>query len=727
MVIVNGRDLTKSDLSKALADYSKYLESILRGDYTLSTQEVKLLDIKVGDNANQKLGSIINKIRSFDVEKDDFAKFDFNADNVADSANTKKDIELLGHIVKSRVAIPKPGLQVYEKSSGEAMPDWAKQITRTDMTTFFKTSGGFIIASGPESQDTGIYDSQGRMMSLIWGDPHVNEFNPETGAHTGQWHYNDDSTFILPDGTKLSMNSLRGSNHVTLNRGLYIKDGDQVATVGMQFAKGRDTKDLTDDTEGETLAKIKIFNNASEWDASTVDAQASGKRNGTFAWVESKNQWAKMDDETGRFKDLNDETWDSYLNRSDDSLAVNSQVKITREQILASLDGKHIKMFENIQKANFGDLQFELEEAFLKNRNKFKEEDINAAVSAKQWGFDSNVILDAFNGSLTGKLKNFFGTFANKPQLDKPEFSSVFKKYIVDSVFYPDKKTSSQGLNDDQTKRAKTLIEYLSLENPSANPFAAQLPAILDASLDLSKNPNQTLSIIKIAKASQAYLLESNGQEKIDFLKALAKRQGLEIPLNSPELSGVKLQYAALFEKAMSKSLDLGHTFAPVYSELVDKLLKPININKHAFNEGELQIVTRRGLGGASSRVQRTSANTASTRLMDGVLGQVQQVLMEEERNFQELSAKTEGAVNLANQRTPADEAFNKSIIRNLYTLQLESFKAKEQEIISKINSFGAGNSGSRILGGTLNNLRNTLYSIQTKISSYQETITKLG
>lgn len=179
MVIVNGRDLTKSDLSKALADYSKYLESILRGDYTLSTQEVKLLDIKVGDNANQKLGSIINKIRSFDVEKDDFAKFDFNADNVADSANTKKDIELLGHIVKSRVAIPKPGLQVYEKSSGEAMPDWAKQITRTDMTTFFKTSGGFIIASGPESQDTGIYDSQGRMMSLIWGDPHVNSIQKQ--------------------------------------------------------------------------------------------------------------------------------------------------------------------------------------------------------------------------------------------------------------------------------------------------------------------------------------------------------------------------------------------------------------------------------------------------------------------------------------------------------------------------------------------------------------------
>ncbi|MBC7794873.1 MAG: DUF1521 domain-containing protein [Clostridia bacterium] len=65
----------------------------------------------------------------------------------------------------------------------------------------------------------------------IWGDPHVDENNDGTD----EWHFNEDASFILPDGTKIfcDTNKLNayGGQDVTLSTSLTIQYRDQIATM----------------------------------------------------------------------------------------------------------------------------------------------------------------------------------------------------------------------------------------------------------------------------------------------------------------------------------------------------------------------------------------------------------------------------------------------------------------------------------------------------------------
>ncbi|MDQ7824909.1 MAG: DUF1521 domain-containing protein [Candidatus Eremiobacteraeota bacterium] len=68
------------------------------------------------------------------------------------------------------------------------------------------TPGGYQIVYNPESGEATMTDPATGESSMIWGDPHVTE------SDGGQWEWDSaTSTYVLPDGTKVTMNSTGGT------------------------------------------------------------------------------------------------------------------------------------------------------------------------------------------------------------------------------------------------------------------------------------------------------------------------------------------------------------------------------------------------------------------------------------------------------------------------------------------------------------------------------------
>lgn len=67
----------------------------------------------------------------------------------------------------------------------------------------------------------------------IWGDPHVEE------GDGGKWDFKRDSTFMLPDGTRINVSTAPYGNGATVTSGLEIINGnDRVTVSGIEQGKG---------------------------------------------------------------------------------------------------------------------------------------------------------------------------------------------------------------------------------------------------------------------------------------------------------------------------------------------------------------------------------------------------------------------------------------------------------------------------------------------------------
>jgi uncharacterized protein YukE len=176
-----------------------------------------------------------------------------------------------------------------------------------NLGTVFKTSGGYYISTDIEEDgnQVKIYDKEGKEISKMWGDPHVDE--NQDGVD--DWHFGDDSYFLLPDGTEILFNTQEiqegehAGAHVT--RGLQIRDGSQLAKIGL-------------DLDDETLVETAITrNDDTESNFDKLGDRANGA--GVFAYSldanNGKGGWAIHHD--GKFYDVADESWDSYLQNKD--------------------------------------------------------------------------------------------------------------------------------------------------------------------------------------------------------------------------------------------------------------------------------------------------------------------------------------------------------------------------------------------------------------------------
>lgn len=164
--------------------------------------------------------------------------------------------------------------------------DWRPPFAQIEGSEIVMTEGGYTI----EMKDTTLimYDEDGGVIVKIWGDPHVDE----NGDGKDEWHFGNDSTFILPDGTKICLDTVETSPGVFFIGGVDILGGKD------RFHYG------SGDKAGKTF-------DAEKWDLEHADA-ASDSSAGVFA-LGAKNEWAKLESD-GKFYDVADQSWDGYLN-----------------------------------------------------------------------------------------------------------------------------------------------------------------------------------------------------------------------------------------------------------------------------------------------------------------------------------------------------------------------------------------------------------------------------
>lgn len=88
-----------------------------------------------------------------------------------------------------------------------------------------------------------ITDKNGNT-TKIWGDPHVNE---DADGSRIDWDFKEQSTFMLDDGTKITVDTAPWGNGMTVSSGLTITRGDEVVQV-----TGIDTNNVKLENDAET-------------------------------------------------------------------------------------------------------------------------------------------------------------------------------------------------------------------------------------------------------------------------------------------------------------------------------------------------------------------------------------------------------------------------------------------------------------------------------------------
>ena len=177
----------------------------------------------------------------------------------------------------------------------------------------FTTKGGYVIKTDTNllnGHTTEIFDKDGNTLFKINGDPHVDVngdgvYTPGSKEHledNSLWdfHYGDDSTVILPDGSKVYLNSVKsgGVEGVYANRGVVVESGEDVLFTGVGY----------DDNMLQRQQGIVALEN---FDG---DAHLRGtEHDSALVFGYHNNDVVIQNEETGLWHELKDESWMDYL------------------------------------------------------------------------------------------------------------------------------------------------------------------------------------------------------------------------------------------------------------------------------------------------------------------------------------------------------------------------------------------------------------------------------
>jgi hypothetical protein len=166
-------------------------------------------------------------------------------------------------------------------------PRWRPPFLKHSTSDVLITPAGYTIELEMSKHEVIIYEKDGKVNTRIWGDPHVDE----GGKGKDNWHFGNDSTFLLPDGTKICLDTKESSPGVFYTVGADVMCGAERFHVG-----GGKPGTMTRDAE--------------EFDKANKDHAADGT-SGIFA-LQGNGQWA-IQAADGRFYDIKDESWAQYL------------------------------------------------------------------------------------------------------------------------------------------------------------------------------------------------------------------------------------------------------------------------------------------------------------------------------------------------------------------------------------------------------------------------------
>jgi hypothetical protein len=194
---------------------------------------------------------------------------------------------------------------------GLVSPSWRPPFLRHSGSAVVITDGGYTIEM--KNEEVIVFDETGEQITRIWGDPHVNE-----GKGGDDWHFGEDSTFILPDGTKICLDTEPNSAGEWYVVGVDVLGGSQRYHYGVGGKQG-----MTQDAEDFDLAH---------------EDTSKDKSAGVFA-LAAGNQWAKMGAD-GEFYDVNDESWGGYLATRDVTAGAKAEVNDRQKAVAGDKDLK---------------------------------------------------------------------------------------------------------------------------------------------------------------------------------------------------------------------------------------------------------------------------------------------------------------------------------------------------------------------------------------------------
>jgi hypothetical protein len=349
----NGLNLNnvQTDVQQKLQDYIQYLDGVIDGSYDFEKSEInfiKSFDLDSSNNVtldelkvvrekllnisnNEKIGSIVNPEGTV-------------VSGAGISANQTEDAQIITEIVNDSTDINETKDEG-PKLTGEVLDNGYASI---------KTSSGYeILTNTRKGGDTVmIKDPNGKLITKIWGDPHVMDNGGGASDDSRwDWHFGEDSAFILDDGTEIFVNTkaLESNAAVTFARGIYVKSSDNktVMHTGM---------DLSDSWDNVTKDVVTMEDyNLDKWEDLTKDL-GNGRADGTFAWSKDANEgnggWTIYDENSAKFYDVKNEAfWSKFVKEEyaefDDQLG--TEIKVSREAKIASLRGMDATRFDDFR------------------------------------------------------------------------------------------------------------------------------------------------------------------------------------------------------------------------------------------------------------------------------------------------------------------------------------------------------------------------------------------
>jgi len=193
------------------------------------------------------------------------------------------------------------------------VPEARPRVCQIPGSQAVRTTGQFVIEMA--QYDIRIYNSSGQQITRIWGDPHVDE-----NGGGDNWHFGNDSTFILTDGTKICLDTEKNGSGEWLVEGINIIAGNDRYHFG-------------------TGGKDGLHKDAQKWDRANADTAAGDNSAGLFA-MKPDGTWA-MQGTDGHFYDVKDESWGNYQASGDVDLDESKRTEINELQ-------QHAVLFDHL-------------------------------------------------------------------------------------------------------------------------------------------------------------------------------------------------------------------------------------------------------------------------------------------------------------------------------------------------------------------------------------------
>ncbi len=190
---------------------------------------------------------------------------------IATGANTNGNANAIGDLVDT-TQVELSGAQDVLSQGVESPPPSPPSLPPGSLTAnsdgSITTPGGYTIYNDGNYQWR-IKDPSG-LETRIFGDPHVDENNDGSI----DWHFDQDGTFVLPDGTKIFCDTFEQQKGITLSETLKIQYGDSLGTMDVKNGGAGTVGDgglAYDSANGE--GQIYVMGNDGKW----YDGETLGK------------------------------------------------------------------------------------------------------------------------------------------------------------------------------------------------------------------------------------------------------------------------------------------------------------------------------------------------------------------------------------------------------------------------------------------------------------------